>query len=126
MEETSHIRGPKSSAGLLERLQQHDGDIPSGAAMVLEATMICIDNSGWPPHWFSNGKTLFRINLFRQHSLEHRRAPAGRTKIPTVSTRVTPSRGQASAGLMLIPTKARGVLPGTMIKGTLTKGLNHP
>ena len=87
------IRAPKSYAGLLERLQQHDGDIPSGAAMVLEATMICIDNSEWPPHWFSNGKPLFWINLFQQHSPEHCRTPAGRTKIPAVSTRVMPSKG---------------------------------
>ena len=47
-------------------------------------------------------------------------------KTPTVSTRVTPSRDQASAGLMLIPTKARGLLSGTMIRGTLTRGLNRP
>ena len=94
--------------------------------MVLEATMICIDNSEWRPHCFSNEKPLSWINLLRQCSLEHRRAPAGQTKIPTVNARVTPSRGQASAGLMLIPTKARGLLSGTMIKGTLTKGLNHP
>ena len=94
--------------------------------MVLEATMICIDNSEWPPHCFSNEKTLPWINLLRQHSPEHHRAPAGQTKIPTVGTRVTPSRGQASAGLMLIPTKARGLLLGTMIRGTLTRGLNHP
>ena len=44
----------KSSAGLLERLQQYDGDMPSGGTMVLEATMICIDNSEWPPHCFSS------------------------------------------------------------------------
>ena len=27
---------------------------------------------------------------------------------------------------MLIPTKARGLLSGTMIRGTQTRGLNHP
>ena len=89
--------------------------------MVLEATMICIDNSEWPPHCFSNEKPLLWINLLLQRSPEHRRAPSGRTKIPTVSTRVMPSRVQASAGLMLIPTKDRGLL-----SGTLTRGLNHP
>ena len=94
--------------------------------MVLEATMIYIANSEWPPRCFSNEKPLLWINLLRQRSPEHRRAPAGRTKIPTVSTRVTPSRGQASAWLMLIPAKARGLLSGTMIRGTLTRGLNHP
>jgi len=88
--------------------------------------MICIDNSEWPPYCFSNEKPLLWINLLRQRPLEHRRTPAGRTKIPTVSTRVMPSRGQASAGLMLIPAKARGLLSGTMIRGTLTRGLNHP
>ena len=81
--------------------------------------MICIDNSEWPPRCFSNEKPLLWINLFRQRSPEHRRAPAGQTKISAVSARVTPSRGQASAGLMLIPTKARGLLSGTIIWGTL-------
>jgi hypothetical protein len=56
-EETSHIRGPKSSAGLLERPQQHDVDMPSGGTMVLEATMIYIGNLEWPPHCFSSDKT---------------------------------------------------------------------
>ena len=51
--------------------------------------------------------------------------PQGNQKPPTVSTRVTPSRHQASAGLMLIPTKTRGLLSGTMIRGTLTRGLNR-
>jgi hypothetical protein len=88
--------------------------------------MICIDKSEWPPHCFSNEKPLPWINLLRQRSPEHRRAPAGQTKIPTVSARVMPSRCQASAGLMLIPTKARELLSGTMIRGTLTRGLNHP
>ena len=35
----------KSPADQLERPHQHDGDTSSGCAMVLEATMICIDNS---------------------------------------------------------------------------------
>jgi len=47
MEETSHIRGSKSFAGMLERPHQHDVNVPSGGTMVLEATMICIDNSEW-------------------------------------------------------------------------------
>ena len=88
--------------------------------------MICIDNSVWPPCCFSNDEPRPRANLLRQHSSEHCHTPTGQTKIPTVNTRVTPSRGQASTGLMLIPTKARGLLSGTMIRGTLTRGLNCP
>ena len=88
--------------------------------------MICIDNSEWPPHYFSNDKPRPRANLLRQRSPEHCHTITGQTKIPTVSTRVMPSRVQASAGLMLIPTKARGLVSGTMIRGTLTRGLNHP
>ena len=88
--------------------------------------MICIDNSEWPPHCFSNEKTLPWINLLRQCSPEHHHAPAGQAKIPKVSTRVAPSRSQASAGLILIPTKARGLLSGTMNRGTLIRGLNRP
>ena len=88
--------------------------------------MIYIDNSEWPPRYFFNDEPRPRANLLRQRSPEHRHTPTGQTKIPTVSTRVTPSRVQASAGLKLIPTKARGLLSGTMIRGTLTRGLNHP
>ena len=94
--------------------------------MVLEATMICIDNSEWPPHCFSNNEPRSWNNLLRQCSPEHHRSPTGQPKIPMVGTRVAPSMDQAPAGLMLIPTKARGLLSGTMIRGTLTKGLNHP
>ena len=126
MEETSHVRESKFFADQLERPHQHDGGIPSGNAMVLEAIMICIENSEWPPHCFSNEKTLPWINLLRQCSSEHHRAPAGQAKIPTVSTQVAPSSSQASAGLMLIPTKARGLLSGTMIRGTLTRVQNQP
>ena len=43
-----------------------------------------------------------------------------------VGIRVTTLRDQASAGLKLIPTKARGLLSGTMIRGTLIGGLNRP
>src|SRR6185503_7174517 len=71
-EETSHIRGPKSSAGLLERPQQHDVDMPSGGTMVLEATMICIGNSEWPPHYFSSDKPRLWIKLLQQYSQEQR------------------------------------------------------
>ena len=42
---------------MLERLQQHDGDMPSGNTMVFEATMICIGNSEWPLHCFSSDET---------------------------------------------------------------------
>jgi hypothetical protein len=56
------------------------------------------------------------------------RAPShpGQTKTPMVTTQVTPLRGQAFAGLMLFPTKTRGLLSGTMVRGTLTRGLNRP
>ena len=93
MEETSHIRGAKPSAAQLECPHQHNGNIPSSYAMVLEETMICIDNSEWPPHCFSNEKTLPWINLHQQRSPEHHRAHVGQAKIPMVSTRVTPSKG---------------------------------
>ena len=76
--------------------------------MVLEATMIRIDNSEWPPRCFSNEKPLFWINLFRQRSPEHRRAPAGQAKISTVSTRVTPSRDQAFCRADAHPYKGSG------------------
>ena len=115
----------KSSTDQFKWPQQHNGDIPSGSAMVLEVTMICIDNSEWPPHCFSNDKPLPWINLLRQRSPEHSRSPTGQTKIPMVNARVTPSRSQASAGLILIPTKARGLLSGTITRDTLTRGLNH-
>ena len=87
-EETSHIRGPKSSAGLLERPQQHDVDMP----MVLKATMIYISNSEWPPHCFSSDKPRLWIKLLQQYSPEHRCALAGQTKAAAVSTRATPSK----------------------------------
>ena len=92
-EETSHIRGPKSSAGLLECLQQHDVDMPSGGTMVLEATMICIGNLEWPPHCFSSDKPQPWIRLLQQCSPERRCALAGQTKAAAVSTRATPSKG---------------------------------
>ena len=47
-------------------------------------------------------------------------------QIPTISIRVTTSRDQASAGLKLILTKARGILSGTTIRGTLIEGPNRP
>ena len=43
--------------------EEHNSNIPSSYAMVLEATMICIDNSEWPPHCFSNEKPLPQVNL---------------------------------------------------------------
>jgi hypothetical protein len=92
--------------------------------MVLEATMIFIDNSEWPPHRFSNNGPYLGI-ISSDITRRNIATPAGQTKVPTVSSRVTPSRDQASAGLMLIPTKAWGLLLGTMIRGTITRGLNH-
>ena len=89
----SHIRGAKPSADQLERPHQHNGDDPSGYVVVLEATVICIDNSEWPTHCFSDKKPLPWVNFLRQRSPEHRRAPTGQTKIPTVNTRVKPLQG---------------------------------
>jgi len=47
-------------------------------------------------------------------------------QIPAVSIRVTTSRDQASVGLKFIPTKALGLLSGTIIRGTLIQGPNRP
>ena len=92
MEETSHIRGPRSSAGLLECPQQHDVDMPSGGTMVLEATMTCTGNSECPPHCFSSGKPRPWIRILQQCSSKHRCTPAEETSYiqgPKSSTGVT-------------------------------------
>ena len=60
----------------LERPHQHDGDIPSGCAMVLEVAIICIDNLEWPSHSFSSDEPRSWIRLLQECSPEHHYAPA--------------------------------------------------